>query len=79
MFIEELNIGVIEFAHGGNLNDYLKHQQQPIGMVNEHLQYLDLFLAWNQRMIWSFQLAEAIAYIHSKGIIHRKYKLRFTY
>ena len=23
-------------------------------------------------MIWSFQLSEAIEYIHSKGIIHRK-------
>ncbi len=31
MFINELNIGVIEFADRGDLNGYLKHQQQPIG------------------------------------------------
>ena len=32
MFIDDLNIGVIEFADRGDLNGYLKHQQQPIGM-----------------------------------------------
>jgi hypothetical protein len=33
MFIDDLNIGVIEFAHRGDLNGYLKHQQQPIGKL----------------------------------------------
>ncbi len=30
-FINELNIGVIELADRGDLNNYLKHQQQPVG------------------------------------------------
>ena len=30
MFIDEFNIGVIEFADRGDLNSYLKDQQQPV-------------------------------------------------
>ena len=34
MFINELNIGVIEFADKGDLNSYLKHQEQPVGILD---------------------------------------------
>jgi hypothetical protein len=32
LFIANLNIGVIDFAENGNLNDYLKQQSEPVGM-----------------------------------------------
>jgi serine/threonine protein kinase len=74
MFLNDLNIGVIEFAHGGELNSFLKHQQQPIGKKKKFASFstLNLSTDWSQRMLWTLQLASAIEYIHSKGIIHSK-------
>jgi serine/threonine protein kinase len=74
-FIEKLDIGVMEFAERGNLNDYLKQQQQPVCMFCSSIFVQCSLLAWNWRMIWTFQLAAAIHYIHSTGIIHRKIQL----
>ena len=69
LFLNALNIGVIEFAHNGNLNDFLIQRDQPLGMLISLLS--NQSSAWNQRLLWVFQLVEGIEYLHSKGIIHR--------
>lgn len=46
---------LLEFAPNGNLHDYLTtHPEVPLG----------------QRLAWCIQLTEAVAYIHSKRILH---------
>ena len=48
---------VIEYADGDILRNYLKNH-----FVN---------LTWNDKFNLALQLANAVSYLHSKGIVHR--------
>src|SRR5205823_777612 len=57
-FIDSLPAILMELAEGGTLKDYLLHLEKPIGYA--------------LRMKWTMQLTDAVAYLHSIGIVHSK-------
>jgi NIMA (never in mitosis gene a)-related kinase len=60
---------VMEYASGGAVGQMLK----PDGASKYPLKSLPV----PQAMLYAFQTAEALAYLHAKGIIHRRVRVSF--
>ncbi len=66
-FIVDIPAITMELIGNGDLNDFLKSQEQPIGKL---VVYLSKWLDWDLRMKWPMQLL----FLHINGIIHSKLK-----
>ena len=64
-FIRSIPAIAMEFAEGGNLDDFLNKQNEP---VNKVLRYK-----------WAMQLTDAVAYLHWQGIVHSKYIFNYLH
>jgi serine/threonine protein kinase len=66
-WIEEKSVSVMSYAESGTLQAHLRSREKQVGNRLNGIYWLE----WPQQMVWAWQLALAVDYIHQRGIVHR--------